>query len=320
MNDSGARDLCLAAPQQWDEACLLVPAVRALIAAGLRIGIFCPISQAGLWSATGDVVVIPYRPRDWVRSAATKLEGRWKAALCWESGFAADVFTKAAVPTRIGPDGETRLKSRLTRTFPVEPPGPGGHRVRYYLGAIEEMGIPTRNPEFFQPLTEPGQGAGDVRDVLIVADSDFGASHEWSLDGWEAIARKLLERGDRLHVAVNQGKRNIGRQLAARLDSAAQAVELGDVADWIQRLAGFGRVLSVDGTLPHLAALAGAGCAVWFGPNDPVWRRPLGRRHLVIQRHAECAPCFSGVCRMDHRCMRELTPDAAWAELERWLE
>ena len=35
-----------------------------------------------------------------------------------------------------------------------------------------------------------------------------------------------------------------------------------------------------------------------FGPNDPAWKRPLGKRHAVVRRHVECAPCLAARCAM----------------------
>jgi ADP-heptose:LPS heptosyltransferase len=46
---------------------------------------------------------------------------------------------------------------------------------------------------------------------------------------------------------------------------------------------------------------------VLFGPNEPAWKRPLGKRHTVLRRHVECSPCFAAKCVMDLRCQHELT-------------
>src|SRR5690606_5787049 len=71
-------------------------------------------------------------------------------------------------------------------------------------------------------------------------------------------------------------------------------------------LAAHSLVIAADGSLPHLAAHVGSTCVTLFGPNDPAWRRPLGRRHLVVKRHVECAPCLLAKCPMDLRCQNEL--------------
>jgi ADP-heptose:LPS heptosyltransferase len=84
-------------------------------------------------------------------------------------------------------------------------------------------------------------------------------------------------------------------------------------------LAGYRLVIAADGSLPHLAAHAGATCVTLFGPNDPVWKRPLGRRHTVVCRHVECTPCLLGKCPLDMRCQRELATDRVWAAVRKQL-
>jgi len=70
----------------------------------------------------------------------------------------------------------------------------------------------------------------------------------------------------------------------------------------------------------HLAAHVGATCVTWFGPNDPGWKRPLGRRHVVVRRHVECAPCFLPKCPLDGRCQRELDALRVWNAVREKLE
>ncbi len=295
----------------------MVPAVRALRAAGLKVGVLCPMEQADFWAWLAGVVVIPYRRSDWVRRIAPRLKGQWKASLCWEHGFAANVFVQANLPVRLGP-AEPGLRTKLTQVLTVAPPGPPAHRVRQFLQAVEEMGVATQHAEFFQPLIDRGNpNAGQAR-ALVVADSDFGDSHEWPVDHWQALSHRMMEHGVEVSIAIGVGRRGLGQKLLDRLGGQAQAWET--VPGWQPGLTEFDRVLAVDGTLPHLAGMAGASCATWFGPNDPTWRRPLGRQHLVIRRPVECAPCLSRKCRMDHRCMKELTADLAWKAVSDWLE
>ena len=99
------------------------------------------------------------------------------------------------------------------------------------------------------------------------------------------------------------------------------AKNLGESVDFFQTtplagvlpfLAVHGLVIAADGSLPHLAAHAGATCVTLFGPNDPAWKRPLGRRHAVVRRHVECAPCLLAKCPLDQRCQSELEADRVW--------
>ena len=42
-------DMLVAAPGRWDEACFAVPALRALIASGLGVGVLCREEQQEFW-------------------------------------------------------------------------------------------------------------------------------------------------------------------------------------------------------------------------------------------------------------------------------
>jgi heptosyltransferase-2 len=176
--------------------------------------------------------------------------------------------------------------------------------VRRYLAAVEELGIPTARPEFFAPAelgVAPAPGT-----ALLCPGSDFGPSHEWPLEKWEEIARALMEEGQRITVASVDAGRGLGKKLAAKLGDRVGFFQASPLAGALPLLAVHSLVIAADGSLPHLAAHAGATCVTLFGPNDPAWKRPLGRRHLVVKRHVECAPCLLAKCPMDLRCQNEL--------------
>jgi len=148
--------------------------------------------------------------------------------------------------------------------------------------------------------------------VLLCPGSDFGPSHEWPLDRWLEIARHLMENGRRVTVAGVDGGRGLGKILAENLGEGVGFFHASPLAGALPILAAHGLVVAADGSLPHLAAHAGATCVTLFGPNDPAWKRPLGRRHAVVRRHVECAPCLLAKCPLDGRCQNELDADRVW--------
>src|SRR5690606_23585748 len=95
--------------------------------------------------------------------------------------------------------------------------------------------------------------------------------------------------------------------LEEKLEGNAYLIETGSLGDALDTLSAHKMVISAEGSLPHVAAFAGATCVTLFGPGDPAWRRPLGRQHGIARRHVECAPCFLKKCPMDLRCQEELT-------------
>lgn len=105
------------------------------------------------------------------------------------------------------------------------------------------------------------------------------------------------------------GGRGMGKRLAGALGDRAEFFQASPLQEAIPMLATHGLCVSADGSLPHLASHFGATCITLFGPNDPAWKRPLGKRHTAIRRHVECAPCLLPKCPFDSRCQNELTPE-----------
>jgi len=307
--------MLVAAPERWDEACFAVPAVRALVASGLGVGVLCAEAQRDFWQTVAGLTVIDFPARAKAKAAATKISGKWAASMAWEPGIAAEAFKIAAIPRRLGPD-ERKLSKGLTHPLGFSA-GPLEHRVRYYLAAAEELGIETSRLEFFAPAAmgiEPVPGA-----VLLCPGSDFGQSHEWPLERWVEIANELLHTGRRITVASVSGGRGLGAALAAQLGASVELFHATPLAGALPLLAVHGLVIAADGSLPHLAAHAGATCVTLFGPNDPAWKRPLGRRHAVVRRHVECAPCLLAKCPLDRRCQNELSTERVWQAVARIL-
>lgn len=305
-------DMLVAAPDRWDEACFAVPAVRALIASGLAVGVLCGEEQSEFWGTLDGLRVVAVPQKTKVKRVAVEIRGRWQASLAWHEGMAADAMFAAGIPRRLGP-ALGRLPKRLTHSLAAVT-APLEHRVRFYLSAIEEMGVDSRKPEFFAPAIlgiEPVAQA-----VLLVPDSDFGPSHEWPIDRWEDVARRFLDAGKRLTIAGLPGGRGLGRTLSARLVDAAEFFEASPLSGVLRLLAVHGKVVAADGSLPHLAGHAGATCVTLFGPNDPDWKRPLGRRHSIVMQHAECAPCLLAKCPLDLRCQKELDVARVWQAVD----
>lgn len=307
--------MLVAAPERWDEACFAVPAVRALVASGLATGILCAEAQRDFWLTVEGLTVIDFPVKTKAKLVAAKLSRNWRASLAWETGLPAEAFKLAAIPRRLGP-GERKLNKLLTHPlgFAV---GPLEHRVKHYLAAVEELGIETGRAELFAPSLSavvPAPGS-----VLLCPDSDFGPNHEWPLDRWLDIAARLLEAGRRVTVAGVEGGRGLGKTMASGLGEGVEFFQASPLGGTLPLLAAHELVIAADGSLPHLAAHAGATCVTLFGPNDPAWKRPLGRRHAVVRRHVECAPCLLPKCPLDLRCQNELETERVWQAVSRVL-
>lgn len=299
---SGGKGMLVALPERWDEACFAVPAVRALARSGLISALVCRVDQENFWKTVVTIPCFTYSEKTSAGQLAKNIGSDWEATLVWGEGIAATAFVKAKIQRRLGPS-IPELKKLLTHSLNAKG-SPTEHRVRLYLNTVEEMGIPVNQPEYFLPASL-GISA-KPRSVLLCPDSDFGPSHEWPLDRWQMIAEHLLEKGRHVTVAGIVGGRNLGKILTNRIGGDIDFFHANPLNAVIPTLSTFQSVIAADGTLPHLAAYTGCTCITLFGPNDPNWKRPLGKQNIVVKHHVECAPCLSPKCKMDNRCQSEL--------------
>jgi heptosyltransferase-2 len=288
--------MLVAAPERWDEACFAVPAVRALVASGLQVGVVCGASQVDFWRTLVGIEVVDFSKNPDLST--------WDAAMAWEFGAIAKAIRKAGVVRRIAPTMDRKLMKWATSPLELQV-HVLEHRVRYYLATLEALGVATREAAFF--AAADAGAAREERQVFICPDSDFGPSHEWPLERWLELVRWLREDcGMQVTLGECAGGRGLATQLATALGDGAEVLRYTSLPESMPDLRKHRVVLSADGSLPHLAAHLGATCVVLFGPNDPAWRRPLGKHHVVVGHHVECAPCLMAKCPLDHRCMERL--------------
>lgn len=295
--------LLVISPVRWNEACFSVPSVRALIAAGLDPIVLCAEEMREFWQSIPGLEVMTYASSAKAKLIAADLSVKnFHSVLMWEAYPAADAARLAKISNRIGPAIKP-LKNILTQAIEIDEAAMD-HRVRFYLQTTMQMGVETYLPEFFAALGLPAALRGEQ--ILLCPDSDFGSSHEWPLDRWLEIARELIDAGTKLLLI----RTNTGRQLASRmaeaLGDAVECKDIGAAHEAFPLFASHRFVIGADGSLPHLASHFGATCVVLFGPNDPQWKRPLGKRHMVLRHHVECAPCLLAKCPLDLRCQSEL--------------
>ncbi len=309
--------MLVAAPVRWDEACFSVPAVRAIVASGLSVGVLCEERQVPFWERLESVRVTGFPPKANVKRFAEEIGAAWEGALIWEDGTAAEIIVKAKLARRLGPDSKP-LRKLLTHPVDLpKDPGPVEHRVRFYLSLVEKLGMTTSLAEFFAPMGSGVPASGG--NVLLCPDSDFGVTYEWPLERWAELAAALLADGAKVTIAGLSGARGKGKLLQQKLGESARFLEARPLAGAMKIFAAHGLVVAAESSLPHVAAFSGATCVTLFGPGDPTSRRPLGRKHGIAKRHVECAPCFLEKCPMDLRCQNELSVErvlgvvkAAW--------
>ncbi len=308
--------LVVVAPAGVIESCLAVPAVRALKAFRpmSKFTVLCDADSAVLWPALG-FDVLSYPVGSSARKIASLCKGKdFDSAVIWQACEAAKALKKLNVEQRVGYPAKG-LEACLTQAISVpSAPGPIEHRVRFYLKLVDQLGAPAFVAANFITL-DKRQPSGPLT-ICLSPRSNLGASHEWVGPGWLKVVqsfekhwgqpvRWLLIGED--YPELEQAFADAGVEIAERVAA--------DPGSQLNAMVRSHAVLTVDSDTPHLAAYLGVPAVVLFGPNEPAWKRPLGKQHRVVREHVCCSPCFAAKCVLDLRCMHRIKPSAVLAQL-----
>lgn len=305
--------LCVAAPLSLTEACFAVPAVRALhhFRPESKIAVICPDFQEALWQGVSELdYVITYPERATSRQIArilSEYEVSFVSAICWGGGEVAKAFQRVDIPQRLGyPTKE--LGKHLTGSIDVFTEiGPIEHRVRYYLNLVQFLGGEpfVRSSFATKPLLLPSKKPR----IVLAPESEYGASHEWPLENFvDLVERYEISEGEVdwiiLSSKINPEPSGLKQLLGDRVEDYTTEWDMGETLSGLRSCSG---LVASDCELAHLAGYVGLPAVVVFGPNEPEWKRPLGKQSRVVREHVACSPCYMAKCTVDMRCQGEVT-------------
>lgn len=313
--------LLVSSPNTIAEACFSVPAMRALkkaLPAG-KVVILCPASIAPVWQYLPDLFeTIVYQDGDSSRKIAKSIAAAgtsFSSALIWEDGPAAQAFLKTDIPQRLGYPA-TKLTKILTDPVSVTRNiGPIEHRVNHYLLFVHQLGLDPFDASNFQPPPRPPKDG--VFRVAVSPGSDFGPAAEWSLERFLKVSQELFGQCE-LSIITAPGRPAPAENLAKALGDPS-LIRRFDDDQLLNYLATCNGLMASDGSIAHLASLVGTKSVVFFGPNEPEWRRPLGRMHRILHKRVACSSCLLTKCPLDHRCMEEISVEEATKALRSLL-
>ena len=308
--------LAIASPESISEACFSIPAVRGIQA--LRTVVIANRETAPLWHKVDEVSrVIEHSSSDSPRKIINLLKAanlNSETTIAWENSSVAQAFAKIGISNRLG-FAEEKLARHLTKTVVIDQKiGPIEHRVRSYLLFVEMLGCDPFQPSYFSPPPRPQAPESPI--LAISPGSDFGPAAEWPIDRFKELAREFSDKFD-LAIIPNPDRPGPAATLAKSLGKKVTAIEGTGLIDFLATCHG---LIASDGSIPHLSSFVGTPSLVFFGPNEPDWRRPLGKIHRVIREHVACTGCLLNKCPLDHRCMTEITVEQAAAEARALFE
>lgn len=321
--------LCVVAPRDLAEACFSVPAVRALKYGRPQgtLAILCEEEQAPLWQTMGEVnYVISYPSKASARQVLKLLQEvdvPFESSIVWESGELVKALDRAGITQRLGYPAKGVGKYLTDPVEVVLTPAPIEHRVRHYLNFVQKLGVEAYIRENF--VTPPLQPAPEKLRIALAPGSEFGEPYQWPLDRFVEVVDIMEQRYQEIDWVVlgdgdSKHSQAACRGLASALGSKVKNdINVSSVASALEALPHCSALLACDGYTAHLAAHAGLPAVVMFGPNEPEWKRPLGKQSRVVREHVACSPCYLTKCAFDMRCQDEITVGRVVGELEKAL-
>lgn len=297
--------LAIASPTSISEACFSVPAVRAIHhdrPHGILV-VFTTDEIAPIWRRVVEIDrVVSYSASDSPRKITKLLaecELPFDSSIAWDENPAALAFAKFGIKQRLGYPTE-KLGPHLTDPVEViRRIGPVEHQVNHYLLFVRKLGIDPFQAANFATPKRPDDG--ESYRVAIVPGSDFGPASEWPLAKFLELARKIAPHCE-LVILPSPGRPGPAVSLARKLGNAYPVSKL-EGNKLLDFLATCVIVIANDGSIPHLASFVGTPGLVIFGPNEPEWKRPLGKIHQIVHHREACSACLLTKCPLDHRCL-----------------
>jgi heptosyltransferase-2 len=152
--------------------------------------------------------------------------------------------------------------------------------------------------------------------VALNPGAAFGSAKHWPTDSFAQLAQRLArELGAKVVVLCGPAERNMARQIVQQSrhpgihSLAAEPLSLGLLKAFIRRA---DLLITTDSGPRHFAAALDRPVITLFGPTHIAWTETYHPKAIHLQQAVACGPCQRRVCPLDHRCMRELSPEQVY--------
>jgi heptosyltransferase-2 len=202
--------------------------------------------------------------------------------------------------------------NRLARALGTPDPG---HRMELFATAADASAADAVWERF---------GLGRYPEVVgLNPGAAFGAAKFWPAESFARLARVLAQRrGCGVLVLCGPAEREAARRIAEDSRSphvfalSDSPLSLGLTKAAVRRL---DLLVTTDSGPRHFAAAFGRPVVTLFGPTHIEWTETYYPRALHLQKKVPCGPCQLRTCPLDHRCMRELSPEEVFVAADRLL-
>jgi ADP-heptose:LPS heptosyltransferase len=164
-----------------------------------------------------------------------------------------------------------------------------------------------------------GKNASNAMDIIIHPGSKRGYENKrWLVENFKEIVNRLIEKGYFIKVLLGPGERYLETQF--QNGKHIQIIVEPEITKLIGAFKHAALFIGNDSGPAHLAAFYGIPGITLFGPEDPRRSAPLGEATISVYNGIDCSPCHfkQKICE-DNRCMKSITVDQVWKEVEKSL-
>jgi heptosyltransferase-2 len=335
--DNTARTLVIS-PNWIGDAVMAQPLLRALKERhpGRPIDVLAPGWVAPVWRAIAEVDSVLETP---FRHGKLQLGERRKFAKVLRQRGYHDAYVLpntlkfalipwlARIPRRVGYKGEMRygLINVMHHDDPVHP----RPMTRFYAALADAPAMATPAAPVPPPVLSVTAaqklaalaGIGLAADASIVAfapGAEFGPAKRWPAAHFAELARMIQQARPDVHILLLGSAKDapVCDEIVAAAPGVRSLAGSTSLGDAIALLASATALVTNDSGLMHIASALQRPVVALYGPTDPNHTPPLSDVATVLWLHLECAPCQQRTCPLGHQnCMKNITPDMAWAPL-----
>jgi heptosyltransferase-2 len=144
--------------------------------------------------------------------------------------------------------------------------------------------------------------------------AQFGSSKCWPPAHFARLAELISQDWHcKILLLIGPGEEDIGKEIVKLtqttiINTGPDKVDLAMLKPLIQRC----RLLFTNDTGPrHYAVAFNIPVVVIMGPTDPRYTQANLEQTIILRQEMVCSPCHLKKCTLDHRCMTEISPEAA---------
>jgi heptosyltransferase-2 len=307
-------------PDSVREACLCIPAIRALKRGreDVHLTVLTTAAMAPMWQQLAEC------------DACLALEAAASEGKTFSLGIVFDRDDKQAlsqiqrhsVARVIGMENHPSAEKFDDMLSMPRKLGPPEHRNRTNLRLAHRLGADVVHDADLRSPVIANTTASQSLTVGVAPDSDDGPTYAWPTERYLEVVLRMSKANPSITWRIlihEQTDPSAWETLRSELGSDILTIVLGasSIEEQLVALRGCALLLSNDNDFLHLAAaMYGMPSIAIYGPSEPIESAPTSSLSLTLRRHVECTPCFLKECPLDHRCLNEIDVDEATAALE----